>query len=270
MTQTLSHSGRLARHPAGRTPLAETQSCGLDADSAGTLSNRRLKNDSRDHADVPAFVPYHVPILPDEELVERAAAFYELMDGRRTVRAFSPKSVPRSVIENALRAAGTAPSGAHKQPWTFVVVENPATRRRIREVAEAEERRFYSEVAPHEWLRDLEPLGTDWVKTHLTDAPWLIVVFAQDYALHADGTKSKHYYVNESVGIAVGFLLAALRAAGVSALTHTPSPMKFLSEALARPANERAYVVIPVGYPADDATVPDIKRKALNAISTWV
>lgn len=227
---------------------------------------------------VPAFlnglmaplVPYSLPVLPEAEAARRARSFYELMDGRRTIRAFSPEPVPRSVIEDAIRAAGTAPSGAHKEPWTYVVVEDPDTRRRIREVAEEEERRFYTELAPEEWLRDLEPLGTDWVKGHLTDAPWLVVVFAQDYALRADGSKGKHYYVSESVGISVGFFLAALRASGVAALTHTPSPMRFLSEVLARPPNERAYVVIPVGYPAADATVPDLKRKPLAEISTWV
>jgi len=218
---------------------------------------------------VPEFVPYSLPILPEAEAARRAHAFFELMDGRRTVRAFAPHPVPRSVIEDAIRTAGTAPSGAHKQPWTYVVVEDPATRRRIRDVAEEEERRFYEELAPDEWLRDLAPLGTDWVKTHLTDAPWLIVVFAQDYAIHADGSKGKHY-VNESVGISVGFFLAALRAAGVAALTHTPSPMKFLGEVLGRPANERAYVVIPVGYPAVDATVPDLERKRLDEVSAWI
>lgn len=219
---------------------------------------------------VPGFVPYRLPVLPPEESARRARAFYELLQGRRTVRAFSDVPVPRSVVEDAIRAAGTAPSGAHKQPWTFVVVEDPAVRRRIREVAEEEERRFYGELAPEEWLRDLAPLGTDWVKAHLTDAPWLVVVFAQDYAIRPDGSKGKHYYVNESVGISVGFFLAALRAAGVAALTHTPSPMRFLSEVLKRPPNERAYVVIPVGHPAADATVPDLARKPLSEISAWV
>lgn len=203
-------------------------------------------------------------------MTRRAGAFYDTMEGRRTVRAFAADPVPREVIEDAIRTAGTAPSGAHKQPWTFVVVEDPAVRRRMREVAEAEERRFYSELAPDEWLRDLEPLGTDWVKTHVTGAPWLVVVFAQDYELRADGTKGKHYYVNESVGIAVGFFLAALRMSGVAALTHTPSPMRFLGEVLQRPPNERAYVVIPIGYPADDAQVPDLKRKTLEQISAWL
>lgn len=219
---------------------------------------------------MPPFVPYATPRVAPEEMVRRVRAFRETMDGRRTVRQFAADPVPREVIDEAIRVAGTAPSGAHKQPWTYVVVEDPAVRARIREVAEEEERRFYGGLAPEEWLRDLEPLGTDWVKSHLTDAPWLVVVFAQDYALRADGTKGKHYYVSESVGISVGFFLAALRMAGVSALTHTPSPMGFLREALGRPVNERAYVVIPVGYPAPGAEVPDLARKPLDGIRVRV
>lgn len=215
------------------------------------------------------FIPYSPPRPTPADAAQRARAFYEMMDGRRTVRQFSLDPVPRSVIEDAIRTAGTAPSGAHKQPWTYVVVEDAALRARIREVAEAEERRFYQELAPEEWLRDLAPLGTDWHKAHLTDAPWLVVVFAQDHDLRPDGAKGKHYYVNESVGISVGFFLAALRAAGVCALTHTPSPMRFLGEVLQRPPNERAYVVIPVGFAAPDATVPDLRRKGLDEIRVW-
>jgi iodotyrosine deiodinase len=218
----------------------------------------------------PGFVPYAVPDVAPEEMAQRARAFHAQMDGRRTVRRFSSKPVPRSVLEDAIRTAGTAPSGAHKQPWTYVVVEDADVRRRLRDVAEQEERRFYEQVAPDEWLRDLAPLGTDWVKAHLTDAPWLVVVFAQDYELRPDGAKGKHYYVNESVGISVGFFLAALRMAGVCALTHTPSPMGWLKRELKRPDNERAYVVVPVGFPAEDATVPDLRRKPLDAISAWV
>lgn len=224
----------------------------------------------RDEGDMEGFVPYSVPDVAPEEQAQRARAFYETMQGRRTVREFSDKPVPRSVIEDAIRSAGTAPSGAHKEPWSFVVVESADLRKRLREVAEEEERRFYGGLAPDEWLRDLAPLGTDHVKKHLTDAPWLVVVFAQDYALKPDGTKGKHYYVNESVGIAVGFFLAALRHAGVSALTHTPSPMNWLKRELKRPENERAYVVIPVGFPAQDARVPDLKRKPLRDISAWL
>lgn len=216
------------------------------------------------------FVSYSLPRIDPAESLRRVLAFHEMMSERRTVRMFSDQPVAREVIEYAIRVAGTAPSGAHKQPWTYVVVEDREVRRRIREVAEEEERRFYQELAPEEWLRDLAPLGTDWRKTHLTDAPWLVVVFAQDYALRPDGTKGKHYYVNESVGISVGFFLAAVRAAGLAALTHTPSPMRFLSEVLGRPPNERAYVVIPVGRPAADAVVPDLARKPLDEISVWV
>ena len=202
-------------------------------------------------------------------MLARALAFRDLLAGRRSVRMFSREHVPRDLMEMLLETAGSAPSGAHKQPWTFVAVSDPATKERLREAAEAAERRFYEELAPEEWLRDLAPLGTDWVKHHLTDAPWLIVVFAQDYGVGPDGSKSKHYYVNESVGIAVGFLLAAVRNAGLVALTHTPSPMGFLRELLGRPANERAYLVIPVGYPAEDCRVPDLRRKPLEAFVAW-
>lgn len=228
------------------------------------MTTFKLRSDAA--RSVPRTVPYSLPRLDDAEALARSAAFLDLMRTRRTVRAFAPDPVPRELVENAVRVAGTAPSGAHKQPWTYVLVEDPAVRARIREAAEAEERRFYGELAPEEWLRDLEPLGTDWQKTHLTDAPWLVVVFAQDYALRRDGTKGKHYYVSESVGISVGFFLAALRASGLAALTHTPSPMRFLADALGRPPNERAYVVIPVGHPAPDAQVPDLARKPLDDI----
>jgi iodotyrosine deiodinase len=219
---------------------------------------------------VPRFIPYSLPGQSDDEAGADLARFRALMDTRRTVRHFSGRPVPRQLLEDALKVAGTAPSGAHKQPWTYVVVEDPALRRRIRDAAEEEERRFYGELAPAEWLRDLEPLGTDWHKAHLTDAPWLVVVFAQDYARLPDGGKGKHYYVNESVGISVGFFLAALRVAGLAALTHTPSPMKFLRDLLGRPANERAYVVIPVGHPAPDAQVPDLRRKELDEFTAWL
>jgi len=218
-------------------------------------------------------VPYTLPRVPPDEQAARAQAFYTEMAGRRTVRAFASMAeaaVPRAVIEDAIRTASTAPSGAHKQPWTYVVVENAAVRHRLRQAAEQEERAFYGGRAPQEWLDDLAPLGTDVDKPHLTDAPWLVVVFAQDYAMRADGSKGKHYYVNESVGISVGFFLAALRRAGVAALTHTPSPMNFLRDALGRPANERAYVVIPIGFPAQGAQVPDLARKPLEAVSAWV
>lgn len=218
----------------------------------------------------PGRVPYRPERPTPEASLAAVRAFRELLDGRRTVRMFATDPVAREVIEEVLRAAGTAPSGAHKQPWTFVAVSDDATKRRMREAAEETERRFYEELAPADWLTDLAPLGTDWEKTHLTDAPWVLVVFAQDYAAGPDGERTgKHYYVNESVGIAVGFLLAAVRAAGLVALTHTPSPMGFLRDLLERPKNERAYVVIPVGYPAPDCVVPDLARKPLDAFTVW-
>ena len=200
----------------------------------------------------------------------RAQAFLELVQGRRSVRMFSPDPFPREVLELCLETAGTAPSGAHKQPWTFVVVADPEVKRQIRDAAEKAEKRVYEELAPDEWLRDLAPLGTDWVKTHLTDAPYLVVVFAQDYGLDSGGTRTRHYYVNESVGIAVGFFLAAVRDAGLCALTHTPAPMGFLKQVLRRPENERAYVLIPVGYAAEGTRVPNLRRKPLAESVAWV
>lgn len=217
----------------------------------------------------PEMEPYDPEHVPPEESLERARAFRELMDGRRTVRTFSHDPVEKQVIQEILHTAGTAPSGAHKQPWTFVAIQDQNLKQELRKAAEEQEQHFYEELAPQEWLQDLAPLGTDWEKTHMTNAPWLIVVFAQDYALDEDGNKRKHYYVNESVGIAVGFLLAAIRKAGLVALTHTPSPMEFLREKLDRPKNERAYVVIPVGYPAEDCEVPALERKELHEFVEW-
>jgi nitroreductase len=215
-------------------------------------------------------VPYRLPSMTDEERRRASGAFGEVMRRRRSVRAFSREPVPRELIDDAIRAAANAPSGANQQPWTFVVVSDPETKGRIREAAEAEEREGYEHRMSSEWLAALEPLGTDWHKPHLTDAPYLIVVFEQAYGLGPapDGTtrKTKHYYVRESVGIAVGFLLASLTHAGLATLTHTPSPMGFLAELLGRPENERAYVVIPVGHPAPDATVPDIAKKPLHEV----
>lgn len=188
------------------------------------------------------------------------------MDERRTVRQFSPDPVPEQAVRDAIACASTAPSGAHQQPWTFVLVKDPAVRARIREAAEQEEQISYDGRLGEEWLAALRPLGTDAVKTHLTDAPALIVVFQQRYWLGEDGTKHKHYYVDESVGIAVGMLLTALHLAGLFALTHTPSPMRFLREVLGRPENEKAFAVIPVGYPAQDCQVPGLVRKSLDQV----
>jgi nitroreductase len=208
-------------------------------------------------------------MTPDEQS-EALTRFGAVMEQRRSVRDFSPEPVPRELVVEAIRVAGMAPSGAHQQPWTFVLIgDEPELRRRIREAAEAEEREGYAHRMSPEWLEALAPLGTDWHKPHLTDAPWLIVVFEQVYGLRRQGDEAarvKHYYVRESVGIAVGFLLAALTHAGLATLTHTPSPMGFLRDILGRPENERPYVVIPVGYPATDATVPDLARKPLPEI----
>jgi iodotyrosine deiodinase len=191
------------------------------------------------------------------------------MQARRSVRQFSTEPVPRELIENALVTAGTAPSGAHQQPWTFVVVSDPQVKRRLREAAEKEERRFYESRASDEWLEAIRPIGTDAIKTHITDAPYVIVVFEQAYRFEGE-RKVKHFYVRESVGIAVGFLLASFQAAGLVALTHTPSPLGFLAEILERPANERPLVVIPVGYPAGEAEVPDLERKQLDEIAVFI
>ena len=205
--------------------------------------------------------------LDPEDALLRSRAFLELMQTRRSVRQFSPKPVEWELIENALRTAGTAPSGANQQPWLFVVIGDPAVKAEIREAAEHEERLLYEERASQEYLGAIEPIGTDAVKPHLTDAPYVIVVFEQGYGIDEDGSKRKHYYVRESVGIAVGFLLASLHAAGLATLTHSPAPMGFLTRILGRPQNERPFIVIPVGYPADDAEVPSLTKKPLEEIA---
>jgi nitroreductase len=191
------------------------------------------------------------------------------MRTRRSIRQFSDEPVPRELIESALAVAGTAPSGANQQPWTFVVVSDPEVKARIREAAEHEERLLYAERATEEYLRAIEPIGTNASKPHLTDAPYVIAVFEQAWRWE-NGEKHKHYYVRESVGIAVGFLLTALHLSGLSALTHAPSPMGFLTEILERPEGERPFLLIPVGYPADDATVPDLPKKSLDDFTVWV
>jgi nitroreductase len=205
---------------------------------------------------------------PAAEMVTRSREFAVELGRRRTVRQFSDRPVPRAVIEACLEAAGTAPSGAHQQPWHFVVVTDPAMKRAIRDAAEAAEAEFYA-TAPADWLAALAPLGTDASKPYLETAPYLIAVFAERYGLTADGARRTHYYVSESVGIATGFLLAALHHAGLVTLTHTPSPMGFLTEVLDRPANERAMMLVVAGYPAPGAVVPDIRRKPLAAIATF-
>jgi nitroreductase len=205
---------------------------------------------------------------PAAEMEARSRTFAAEMQRRRTTRQFSDRPVPRAVIESCLEAAGTAPSGAHLQPWHFVVVTSPELKRRIRVAAEQAEQEFYA-TGPVEWLAALAPLGTDAHKPYLETAPYLIALFAERYGLTAAGKRRAHYYVNESVGIATGFLLAALHHAGLVALTHTPNPMGFLSELLERPANERPIMLVVTGYPASDARVPRLRRKSLSEIATF-
>ncbi|MDQ6860188.1 MAG: nitroreductase family protein [Verrucomicrobiota bacterium] len=210
------------------------------------------------------------PPLSDEELRANATAFNERMQRRRTVREFSARPVPREVIESCLSAAGSAPSGANLQPWHFVAVADSTVKYEIRAAAEEEEREFYEHRAPAAWLAALAPLGTDSKKPFLEIAPWLIAVFAQPYGVQPDGTRMKHYYASESVGLATGFLVAAVHHAGLVALTHTPSPMAFLNRILKRPAHEKPFLLLVVGHPAEAAAVPDITRKPLTEISSFV
>ena len=214
----------------------------------------------------PNFIPlrYEKPLRAD--VAERARRFYEGMNRRRTVRDFSPEPVPAGVMEDLVRAASTAPSGAHRQPWTFVAVSDPEIKRSIRLAAEREERENYGGRMPDDWLRALEPLGTDEHKPFLEIAPWLVVLFRQNYGVGQGGEHVRHYYVSESVGIAAGLFLTAVHQAGLVALTHTPSPMGFLREILERPANETACLLMPVGYPAAGAQVPDLRRKPLDDV----
>lgn len=212
------------------------------------------------------FIPYDPPKYSESEMLERSRDFYNLMDSRRSIREFSSESFSREVLDNIVMTASTAPSGAHKQPWTFCVVSNAELKHSIRELAEEEELENYENRMSEEWLEDLMPFGTDHIKEFLDIAPYLIIVFKQVYDLKGDGTRRSNYYVNESVGIAVGFLLSAIHNAGLAALTHTPSPMNFLEKVLKRPPNERAFLLIPVGYPADDSKVPDLNRRDLEKI----
>jgi nitroreductase len=200
----------------------------------------------------------------------RLAEFYTDLNRRRTVREFADRPVPRDIIETALRVANTAPSGANLQPWHFCVVSGPETKKKIREAAEEEEREFYEHRASEEWLAALAPLGTDEHKPFLETAPYLIAVFLQKYGALPDGRKVKHYYPTESTGLATGLLIAALHRAGLATLTHTPSPMKFLNDILGRPKNERPFLLLVVGYPADGVRVPDIGRKSLEEFTSWV
>lgn len=219
--------------------------------------------------------PAHLPLpsrepLTDGERLARAYAFADELARRRTVRDYSPRPVPREVIEACLRAAGTAPSGANQQPWRFVAISDAAVKRRIREAAEAEEREFYAHRATPEWLAALAPLGTDADKPFLETAPWLIAVFYERFGVDADGTRHKRYYPHESVGLATGLLIAALHRAGLATLTHTPSPMGFLNAIVGRPRNEMPYLLLVVGHPADDCRVPAIERLPLEAYATFL
>lgn len=207
---------------------------------------------------------------PVDEMRARVAAFYEDLDRRRTVREFSARPVPRDIIETALKAANTAPSGANLQPWHFVVISGAETKKKIREAAEVEEKEFYEHRASEEWLAALEPLGTDSNKPFLETAPYLIAVFLQKFGQLEDGRKVKHYYPVESTGLACGMLISALHTAGLATLTHTPSPMKFMNEILDRPTSERPFLLLVAGYPADDAEVPDIQRKKLQDFVSFV
>ncbi|HEY2801112.1 MAG TPA: nitroreductase family protein [Chthoniobacterales bacterium] len=219
--------------------------------------------------------PRFIPLPPREnlspdEVFALALAFQEKMASRRTVRDFSNRPVPREVIESCLRTAGSAPNGANLQPWHFVAVSDPALQHEIRIAAEEEEREFYEHRAPNEWLEALAALGTTAEKPFLEAAPWLIAIFSQPYEIRPDGRKLKHYYATESVGIATGFLIAALHLAGLASLTHTPSPMGFLNKLLDRPAHEKPFLLLVVGYPTPNAVVPNIERKPLAEISSFI
>lgn len=214
-------------------------------------------------------VLFSADVIDEQEMLQRAESFYALLNKRRSVRTFSSKPVSKAVIERLIITASTAPSGAHKQPWTFCAVSNPELKRRIREAAEKEEEENYAGRMSERWRKDLAHLGTDDQKPFLEDAPWLIIVFKRAYETEDDGSKHNNYYVSESVGIAAGMLIAAIHNAGLVTLTHTPSPMNFLTELLERPANERAFLLLPVGYALEPSYVPDLKRKSLEEISVF-
>jgi nitroreductase len=218
----------------------------------------------------PVYEPLRFDELAPDAMLRRSQDFLAMMARRRTVRDYSDRPVPRELIENAVRTAALAPSGANQQPWTFVCISDPAIKARIRVAAEEEEKAFYDGRAGDEWLGALRHLGTGWEKPFLETAPWLIAIFGQRYGTTADGGKVKHYYVPESVGIASGFLIAALHNAGLATLTHTPSPMGFLNDICGRPDNEKAYILLVAGYPAQDCKVPAITKKPLDDVSVWM
>lgn len=215
------------------------------------------------------FIPYKIAIFSPEDLIEKSKKYFQEINKRRSVRHFSNRDVPKEVIENIIKTAGSAPSGAHKQPWTFCVIRDTKLKSKIRKLAEKEEHENYHGRMSDSWKADLQHFGTDHIKEFLEVAPYLIVVFKKTYDLDEDENKSQNYYVNESVGIAAGFLISAIHKAGLVTLTHTPSPMKFLQKTLGRPKNEKAFLVLPVGYPSKDCIVPDLERKMLDEISVW-
>jgi iodotyrosine deiodinase len=226
--------------------------------------------ESRDRANAYRPVPLDYERLDDAEALRRSREFLALMAKRRSVRTFSDEPVPHELLENAIRTAGTAPSGANQQPWTFVLVTDPAVKEELRAAAEREEELLYRQRASDEYLQAVEPIGTDATKPHITDAPHLIVVFEQPWSYDENGDKKKNYYVRESVGIAVGLLIASLHNAGLATLTHAPSPMGFLKDILGRPENERPFLLLPVGYPAEGAEVPRLEKKALEQFGVFI
>jgi len=214
-------------------------------------------------------IPFPFERRDEADMRARAESFLTEMDQRRSVRFFSEDPVPRDLVERAVETASTAPSGAHRQPWTFVAISDPGLKREIRIAAEKEEKESYERRMPDEWLEALRPFGTDWHKPYLETVPWIVVVFAEQFQVKSDGWKRKNYYVQESVGIACGLFVAAVHHMGLTTLTHTPNPMGFLSALLERPPNEKPYILFPVGYPSADATVPGIGRKPLEEVSVW-
>jgi iodotyrosine deiodinase len=219
----------------------------------------------------PSFIPFKNYVRYSEgEMKQRSGDFYKLVNRRRTIRNFSDKNVPREIIENCVKAAGTAPSGANLQPWHFVIISDPNIKKQIRTAAEKEELEFYTSRAPKEWLNALKKLGTTPEKSFLETAPFLIAVFSRSYDINSEGKKRKNYYPVESAGIACGILITAIHYSGLAALTHTPSPMKFLNKILNRPVNEKPFLILVVGYPAENAEVPDIKRKPFEEISNYI
>ena len=229
------------------------------------MKDRKISNSL---AQIPT-IPFDFQEYPVKEMQRRALEYYEKIKQRRTVRDFSVRNVPVDIIENCLRTADTAPNGANQHPWHFVVISDPEKKRQIRVAAEKEEHEFYTSRASSEWLEALAPLGTDENKPFLETAPYLIAIFAKVYGINEQGKRFKHYYVNESVGIATGLLISAIHNSGLASLAHTPSPMGFLNKILWRPEQERPFLLLVVGYPADNAKVPDIGRKTLDEISTY-